>query len=983
MCGIAGIVYRDRQHPIDREALTAAMRALAHRGPDDHGQFVAAGIGLASTRLAILDLSPRGHMPMQTPDGRFVISYNGEVYNFRQLRDRLASSGVACASGTDTEVLLRLFERHGPGMLPMLNGMFALAIWDTVDRTLFVARDRLGVKPACYVDTGDRLLFASEQKALFALGASAAFDARVVPELLCQRFVAGDRTPFAGVSRLLPGHYLLWKEGRTTIRRWWHLAERARELASSPPADAARWFRETFDEAVDLRRISDVPVGVLLSAGLDSTSVAASLASRDPSSISSFTVRFTEAGYDESTDAARLSSSLGLTHHQLTMDAASLEALLERAAWLSDEPIAHASDLHLLAIADYAKPHVSVLLSGEGADETLGGYTRYQPLRAPAALAAARLVAGIAAPLGLQGRARKLARLLTTPGADAPIIFNACDVLPRDLSELGLAADVDATYRHDVLADARTLYPRDPFRQALYLDLHTYLVSLLHRNDRMTMGASIECRVPFLDYRLVEGVASLSTGALLCGRQSKPLLRAALGSRLPDFILERRKWGFGVPWSTYLRDNPALRARLETLHRSEALLAAGCSPGLLSSLVKRYLGGDRRTDALVFQLFMLATWHRAYFSRLSSLRHTATESDRPPSVTQRAGGEIPVLLVGNFLSATSGTRSVCEDLALRLPQAGCPVVTTSTIASKVPRLLDMLGTALIRRDRYVVAQVDVFSGAAFFWAEAVCCALRRAGKPYVLTLHGGNLPAFSTRWPARVRRLLGSAAAVTTPSPYLFESFASVRPDIRLLRNGLDAAAYMPRPPLGADARLVCLRAFHRIYNPGLAVRALPLIARRYPQVHLTMAGADKGDGTLQETQRLVQTLGVADRVTFHGAVPKSRVPEALRSGSIFLNTTNVESVGVTTLEAMASGLCVVSTNVGGLPYLIEDGRNGLLVPPDDPAAMADAVLRILDDPSLAARLSRAARETARTFDWPPIITSWRSLFESAAGRAA
>ena len=265
MCGICGIVdvYRDGQ--VDPGVLIQMRDSMLHRGPDDAGVHVSAGVGLASRRLAILDLSPRGHMPMVSDDRRYVIVYNGEIYNYRELRAPLAARGVRFQSGTDTEVLLRLFEADGPAMLEQLNGMFAFAIWDTVARRLFAARDRLGVKPLFYAEHQGRLYFASEEKALFAAGIPMQFDHEVWPELLCFRYVAGERTPFKGVKRLLPGHSLQWHEGRLELRRWWNLADRARARRELPMRDPVEWYRRTFDDSVRLRTISDVPVGVLLS----------------------------------------------------------------------------------------------------------------------------------------------------------------------------------------------------------------------------------------------------------------------------------------------------------------------------------------------------------------------------------------------------------------------------------------------------------------------------------------------------------------------------------------------------------------------------------------------------------------------------------------------------------------------------------------------------------------------------------------------
>lgn len=354
--------------------------------------------------------------------------------------------------------------------------------------------------------------------------------------------------------------------------------------------------------------------------------------------------------------------------------------------------------------------------------------------------------------------------------------------------------------------------------------------------------------------------------------------------------------------------------------------------------------------------------------------------DLNPNQAAQTKAKGAVLMVGNFLSASGGSRGVCEELALRLADAQRTVLTTSAEPGRVARLRDMAGTAWRRRREYSVAQVDVYSGAAFFWAEAVCWVLRRAGKPYILTLHGGNLPAFARRRPLRVRRLLNSAAAVTTPSRYLLEQIAPYRSDLRLQPNALDLSHYEFRLREQPQPRLVWLRAFHEMYNPALALRVVAALWEEFPAIHLTMVGSDKGDGSLQQLQQLAEELGISDRLTLPGAVPKAEVPVWMNKGDIFLNTTNVDNTPVSVLEAMACGLCVVSTDVGGIPYLLENEQDALLVPPDDLPAMVAAVRRILTEPGLAGRLSQQARHKAEQCDWAVVLPQWESLL-SAVGQ--
>jgi glycosyltransferase involved in cell wall biosynthesis len=294
----------------------------------------------------------------------------------------------------------------------------------------------------------------------------------------------------------------------------------------------------------------------------------------------------------------------------------------------------------------------------------------------------------------------------------------------------------------------------------------------------------------------------------------------------------------------------------------------------------------------------------------------------------------------------------------------------------------MIMTVWRFRRLYTVANVDVYSGRAFLWAEVVCHLLRMLRKPLILTLHGGGLPDFAKRWPGRVRRLLAKANKVTAPSSYLLEQMRPYRPDVTLLPNAIDLGKYpfhlrqRPRP------HLVWLRAFHNIYNPSLAPKVVAELKKDFHDITLVMYGPDKGDGSLQKAQQIGADLDVAPSLKFPGVVPKADVPARLNSGDIFLNTTNVDNTPVSVLEALASGLCVVSTNVGGIPYLLQNEENALLVAPNDAKAMANAVHRILTEHGFAEKLSANGRKRVEEFDWPVILAQWEKLFEQLQGTA-
>ncbi|MDZ4778965.1 MAG: glycosyltransferase family 4 protein [Planctomycetia bacterium] len=341
-----------------------------------------------------------------------------------------------------------------------------------------------------------------------------------------------------------------------------------------------------------------------------------------------------------------------------------------------------------------------------------------------------------------------------------------------------------------------------------------------------------------------------------------------------------------------------------------------------------------------------------------------------------------LLIVGNHLGATGASRAVGEDLAERLRQRGVRVHTASGAPNKAVRLYEMLHATWSRRRQYEVAVVDVFSGQAFRFAEAVCALLRRLRKPYVLALRGGDLPRFAARHPRRVARILTGAAAVTSPSSYLRCELASLRPDILEIPNPIDCARYPFQQRNAPAPNLIWLRAFAGIYNPMLAPRVLAKVLELYPDCQLTMVGMDKGDGTLAATHAEIARLGVEKQCRILPKVAKQEVPQALASGDIFLNTANVDNTPVSVLEAMACGLCVISTNVGGLPHLLEHGQDSMLVPPDDAIAMADAVTAVLSSPELATRISEQGRRKAESCDWSRVLDRWMELLDACIARS-
>ena len=337
------------------------------------------------------------------------------------------------------------------------------------------------------------------------------------------------------------------------------------------------------------------------------------------------------------------------------------------------------------------------------------------------------------------------------------------------------------------------------------------------------------------------------------------------------------------------------------------------------------------------------------------------------------------LLVGTFPRHNIGNHFISMDLARWLPDVGVEVMTTSHHTRAWRRLPDMVATAWRSRTKVEVANVDVYSGRAFAGAEAVCWTLRRARVPYLLTLHGGNLPTFAREHPQRVRRMFEQAVVVNTPTGYLREQMAPYRDDLRRVPPPLELSHYPFRERVRPKPRLIWLRSFHELYEPTLAVEVLARLVPKVPEIELTMVGPDKGDGSLQATQALARELGVEEHIRYTGPLPKKEVPDALAQGDIFLNTPKVDNTPTCVLEAWACGLCVISTEVGGVPYLASSDRDALLVPAGDADAMAAAVERVLHEEGTAERLSRLGRKTAETYDRCSVMPRWKDLLQDVA----
>lgn len=618
MCGINGILHLQSQKKVDEHLLTKMRDALEHRGPDDKGIFIENNIGFGHRRLSVLDITLAGHQPFLSNDGRYVMVYNGEIYNFKDFYPELKSNGFDIKTKSDTEVLMQLFQLHGLKMLHRLNGMFAFAIWDKKEKKLTLVRDRMGVKPLYYSFYNETLYFASEQKALFTAGVPLKIAQDGLGEYIFNRFVAGENTLYENIKKILPGHSMtLHESGKITTEKWWDLQIEIKNHAKIE--NPLEWFTATFDDSVRLRMVSDVPVGVFLSGGLDSSSILASLYQQKYKGLQTFNIGFKEAEHDESHLAKMLSKKFDYGFHTMQLEDNSLYEKLIASTYYQDEPIMHLSEPHLLALSQMAKPSVKVLLSGEGADEMMGGYVRYKALQHPSLL---HYIAKIGS-FNLSSkkpRYEKLIRYSQIKNDQDLIIYNSSNIFPMDIAKnFGINSIPKNEYRKQIYEDAKKLYPNNLKRQALYFDQHTYLCSLLDRNDRCTMGASIECREPFLDPRLISGLGSLDDKWLFTGKKGKFILKSTMAARLPEQILKFKKVGLSVPWGDYIIKSPAFRDELESFSRSSIFQMPYFENIDAKKLVQNLQKGDTKMIPYIMPLFMFHIWIKNYAENFSTV----------------------------------------------------------------------------------------------------------------------------------------------------------------------------------------------------------------------------------------------------------------------------------------------------------------------------------------------------------------------------
>jgi len=620
MCGIAGYINIGPAAP-DRAVLERMTDTIRHRGPDECGYYQDAHASLGHRRLSIIDLAT-GQQPMTNENGRLQIVYNGEIFNHADLRPGLERAGHVYKTRCDTETILHAYEEYGPACVERFRGMFSFALWDTQARRLFCARDRLGKKPFYYYN-GRLFAFASEIKALLSHPEiHAALDESTLPEYLTFGYISDERTMFSGIRKLMPGHLLtldLGEQPRLSVRQYWDIP------AAGPEEDRSdeswiRECRERLEETVRMRLMSDVPLGIFLSGGLDSSAIAALVKRQAAGPVKTFSVGYREAPYSELTHARRVAESIGTAHREVVISMEEFFNALPRLVWHEDEPIVWPSSVSLYFVSRLAVEEVKVVLTGEGSDEMFGGYARYGHylwnqrwqrrygiVPAPIRSAIRKAIAGsglLAADLR-----RKLQH--TFIGLDGGLESMYLDNFYGAFS----GGEVDAMLRSAAPSSPYAGFLRywserageAPLSRMLFADQKTYLVELLMKQDQMSMATSIESRVPFLDHEFVEFSRRVPDRLKRRGKDGKYIVKKAVEDLLPHEIVYRPKMGFPTPLKQWLRD-PRAEGIYAALTARDGLLASCCDQRRIEDLVERQKSGRYDATDRIWRLLNLQIW---------------------------------------------------------------------------------------------------------------------------------------------------------------------------------------------------------------------------------------------------------------------------------------------------------------------------------------------------------------------------------------
>jgi len=1010
MCGICGIVGERNESVIKR-----MTDIIAHRGPDDDGYYLDDNISMGVRRLAIIDLQT-GHQPIANETKNLWVVLNGEIYNFQELRKDLEEKGHRFATKTDTEVITHSYEEYGVDCLKHFRGMFAFALWDKDKKSLFLARDRIGIKPIYYAVKNGKLIFASEIKALLEYDdITREIDIDALNLYLTFQYVPGPLTIFKGIKKLMPGNFLIYKGGNITIEQYWEIPFDGEQKVSDIN-EAKDRLKSLLEESIKYRLISDVPVGILLSGGVDSSAITGFAARLSNTKVKTFTIGFGKEGkkYDERIFARQVAEKFDTEHHEFTV-MPDIISLLPRLLWHMDEPIADQAALPVYLLCKTARSDVTVLLTGEGGDEIFAGYPRYvlHKLalfldRSPVLFREKFLNTAEKIPF-LSDRIRESAGKLKKYYADPwkrNIIWisNFSEDEKRRLFRKEIINKKEET--HDFFID---LMENRKFsnwlNQLLYLDMKTWLVDdILMKVDKMSMAASVEARVPLLDHKFVEFVASLPPEFKLNGLKGKFIFKEILRDILPEEIINRRKTAFRIPSGEWFKNSWKIMIK-QHLFENSSSLHNYFDKEYLKNLVTCHFSGRAVNSQKLWNLLCFDIWHKIYIENRKEILDDCHSDQK--GLKQYSLPEKQLLMAWDFPPQKGGIQTLIHSVYSSLGDR-CVVIAPKTNNDNEFDLLSDLSVKRIsnfKKTMPAVLYVPIYMLLTFIHSlremvsseiGLVHCGHVRLGlisyflklffkKPYILWTYALELT--DKRVKLFIKFVLKHADRIITISNYTKDVLISL--DVAPSKITM---IYPPVSPpfqvfLNSSVGSINSDAEKRIrekYNIGnkkilLTVARLSSLQRYKGIDHVLQALqiVDKsckdyvyiicGDGDLRPYySRLAAELGVGDRVIFTGNISDEEMPLYYSACNLFIMAsreeinkkgTLAEGFGIVFLEANACGKPVIGGRSGGIPDAVKDGETGILVDPKNINEIADAIIKLLTDEKLAENMGRKGRE--------------------------
>ncbi len=1021
MCGIAGYVG-GRSDTARPEEVRQMCQTMVHRGPDDEGIYARGPAGLGMRRLSIIDVSG-GHQPIHNEDQTIWVVFNGEIYNFPELRAELEQKGHRFYTYTDTEVIVHLYEDLGAECVKKLRGMFAIALYDERRQSLLLARDRLGKKPLHYALDGGRLYFGSEIKAILAVAPRLSeIDPEGVLQFFYFDYIPDPHTAYRRIRKLPPGCLLECENGSVRIEQYWDLPE----YGTSPIASEEECLNELerrLDEAVRIRLISDVPLGALLSGGVDSSIVVALMARASSSPVKTFSIGFENEDFSELEYARIVARRFGTDHHE-TVVKPDLWETLQKLTGMMEEPFGDSSMVPTYHVSTMARKHVTVALAGDGGDELFAGYDRYAVQlkrrsfdRIPEWMGEQyRNYVHPHLPAGLPGR--KLSWNLSLHSRDryldavsfSPVCHREPVLFSRDFRDF-------ASHLPDPLQQFSEYYDhgpaKDPLSRLLYLDTKTYLTAdVLAKVDRMSMAASLEVRAPILDHEFVSWVAGLpASWKYRDGKRKYILKKLAERLGIPREVLDRRKQGFALPLAHWMRQEMKDPLR-DFLLDPRSLQRGYFNPNAVRAIVDEHVSGKRNNPGVLWQMLVFELWHRNFLERLP----TATEPrawdaaietridvipslDAPAPAQSKAAHQamspgkeaepLSVAIVAPSLRQLGG-QAVQASLLLRGwrsdPFVEAKFVPTDPEFPEWIRRVESVAFlrtvvrapiygARLWREMEGVDAAHIFSASYWsFWLASVPAwvVARLRGKKTIVHYHSGEARDHLSR-SRLARALLRRMGRIVVSSAYLQDVFREFSMEAEVIPNLVDGGQIRYRERTELRSILICTRSCEPYYAVDDVVRAFGVVQADYPDARLVLAGGGSQEAEVRELVRELRLKGVQ----FAGRVSREQIGACYDRADIFINASVLDNMPVSVLEAFEAGLPVASSAPDGIRYIVEHERTGLLSQPLDWQQLGENVLRLLRDPALARNLVGNARRQARAYRWEAVRQQWLDVYRS------